>query len=194
MISEQRTRMHPSPHNYPHRLKSHSSALRIIAERSTKGETRDLLLQDLVSRDKTQRNKALNALYFLVSNRARMASVRTSETKFLLTRSISLSHLHLLPAAGPPCLYRTNQLSLQSPGRTYRGDIDDCLTDSPKDQAFGREESAEYTQYGPTRKCACCARGWYRQSLAGQVPLSVRHWRAATTSRCRDSYENVVVG
>ncbi|RAH46960.1 uncharacterized protein BO95DRAFT_411029 [Aspergillus brunneoviolaceus CBS 621.78] len=62
-----------------------AAALRIIAERSTKGETRDLLLQDLVSRDKTQRNKALNALYFLVSNRA-------------LSRTSICSRLQDLPA------------------------------------------------------------------------------------------------
>ncbi|KAK2796758.1 hypothetical protein FQN50_009439 [Emmonsiellopsis sp. PD_5] len=38
-----------------------SAALRIISERSTKGSTRDLLLQDLSSKIPTVRNKALNA-------------------------------------------------------------------------------------------------------------------------------------
>ncbi|KAI9044611.1 uncharacterized protein KD926_000522 [Aspergillus affinis] len=47
-----------------------SRALRIIAERSTKGETRDLFLEDLASKHKDRRNKALSAIHFLVSNRA----------------------------------------------------------------------------------------------------------------------------
>ncbi|PLN82721.1 hypothetical protein BDW42DRAFT_200273 [Aspergillus taichungensis] len=47
-----------------------AASLRIIAERSTKGETRDLLLADLASKDGERRNKALSAMYFLVSNRA----------------------------------------------------------------------------------------------------------------------------
>ncbi|KAL3475336.1 hypothetical protein BJX99DRAFT_229708 [Aspergillus californicus] len=47
-----------------------SAALRIIAERSVKGDTRDLLLKDLASKHPEQRNRALNAMYFLVSNRA----------------------------------------------------------------------------------------------------------------------------
>ncbi|KAK2784686.1 hypothetical protein FQN52_008914 [Onygenales sp. PD_12] len=42
-----------------------SAALRIISERSTKGSTRDLLLEDLSSKIPTVRNKALNALHFL---------------------------------------------------------------------------------------------------------------------------------
>ena len=47
-------------------------ALRIISERSTKGDTRDLLLRDLTSENKAKRNRALNAMHFLVSNRACM--------------------------------------------------------------------------------------------------------------------------
>ncbi|KAJ5246994.1 Armadillo-like helical [Penicillium chermesinum] len=47
-----------------------AAALRIISERSTKGETRDILLADLSSKNKTRRGKAINALHFLVSNRA----------------------------------------------------------------------------------------------------------------------------
>ncbi|KAE8314080.1 hypothetical protein BDV41DRAFT_535033 [Aspergillus transmontanensis] len=47
-----------------------AAALRIIAERSTKGETRDLLLRDLASTDTERRSKALSAMYFLVSNRS----------------------------------------------------------------------------------------------------------------------------
>lgn len=49
--------------------------MRIIAERSTKGETRNLLLADLASKDGERRNKALSAMYFLVSNRARTEPV-----------------------------------------------------------------------------------------------------------------------
>lgn len=47
-------------------------ALRIISERSTKSSTRDLLLEDLASKNKERRGKALTALLFLVSNRACM--------------------------------------------------------------------------------------------------------------------------
>ncbi|EAW15102.1 uncharacterized protein ACLA_057580 [Aspergillus clavatus NRRL 1] len=47
-----------------------AAALRIIAERSTKGQTRDLLLKDLASKNKERRGKALAAMFFLVSNRA----------------------------------------------------------------------------------------------------------------------------
>ena len=49
-------------------------ALRIISERSTKGDTRDLLLEQLASKHKISQGRALNALNFLVSNRARMSS------------------------------------------------------------------------------------------------------------------------
>ncbi|KAJ5121218.1 uncharacterized protein N7515_009179 [Penicillium bovifimosum] len=48
-----------------------ASALRIISERSTRGDTRDLLLLDLASKNKVQQQRALNALNFLVSNHAR---------------------------------------------------------------------------------------------------------------------------
>ncbi|KAJ5606969.1 hypothetical protein N7537_003588 [Penicillium hordei] len=47
-----------------------AAALRIISERSTKGDTRDLLLEELASRNKVHQRRALNALNFLVSNRA----------------------------------------------------------------------------------------------------------------------------
>ncbi|QSS53564.1 hypothetical protein I7I53_00859 [Histoplasma capsulatum var. duboisii H88] len=62
-----------------------AAALRIISERSTKGSTRDLLLEDLSSKDPTLRNKALNALYFLVSNRALSRSSVTNRLKDLPT-------------------------------------------------------------------------------------------------------------
>ncbi|KLJ06951.1 hypothetical protein EMPG_17559 [Blastomyces silverae] len=57
-----------------------AAALRIISERSTKGSTRDLLLEDLSSKDPALRNKALNALYFLVSNRACKCSLSLSRS------------------------------------------------------------------------------------------------------------------
>ncbi|KAJ6109722.1 Armadillo-like helical [Penicillium sp. IBT 16267x] len=47
-----------------------AAALRIIAERSTKGEARDILLDDLSSKNKVRQGRALTALNFLVSNRA----------------------------------------------------------------------------------------------------------------------------
>ncbi|KAL4913160.1 hypothetical protein BDW62DRAFT_220848 [Aspergillus aurantiobrunneus] len=47
-----------------------SAALRIIAERSVKGDTRDLLLKDLASKNPERRNKAIPTAFFLVSNRA----------------------------------------------------------------------------------------------------------------------------
>ncbi|KAJ5358627.1 uncharacterized protein N7496_011040 [Penicillium cataractarum] len=45
-------------------------ALRIISQRSTKGDTRTLLLEDLRSFSKKRQGKALTALHFLVTNRA----------------------------------------------------------------------------------------------------------------------------
>ncbi|OJD14318.1 hypothetical protein AJ78_05313 [Emergomyces pasteurianus Ep9510] len=62
-----------------------AAALRIISERSTKGSARDLLLEDLSSKNPVTRNKALNALYFLVSNRALSRSSVTSRLKDLTT-------------------------------------------------------------------------------------------------------------
>ncbi|CEO58572.1 hypothetical protein PMG11_03284 [Penicillium brasilianum] len=47
-----------------------SAALRIISQRSTKGEARTLLLDDLASLSKKRQGKALTALHFLVTNRA----------------------------------------------------------------------------------------------------------------------------
>ncbi|OJJ63201.1 hypothetical protein ASPSYDRAFT_86843 [Aspergillus sydowii CBS 593.65] len=47
-----------------------SAALRIIAERSVKANTRNLLLKDLASKNPERRNKAIPAVFFLVSNRA----------------------------------------------------------------------------------------------------------------------------
>lgn len=44
-------------------------ALKILSERSTKGKTRDLLLEDLSSTHRPVRMRALNALHFLLSNR-----------------------------------------------------------------------------------------------------------------------------
>ncbi|KAL4927906.1 uncharacterized protein BDV17DRAFT_265451 [Aspergillus undulatus] len=61
-----------------------SAALRIIAERSVKSDTRDLLLEDLASVNPERRNKAISATFFLVSNRA-------------LSRTSVCSHLKDVP-------------------------------------------------------------------------------------------------
>ncbi|KAF3482158.1 uncharacterized protein GIQ15_04917 [Arthroderma uncinatum] len=47
-----------------------AAALRIVSERSTKGSTKELLLDDLASEDPERRRKALNALSFLISSTA----------------------------------------------------------------------------------------------------------------------------
>ncbi|WEW58501.1 hypothetical protein PRK78_003969 [Emydomyces testavorans] len=57
-----------------------AAALRIVSERATKGSTRDLLLEDLSSRDLARRRKALNALHFLVSSRTLEHTEETSTT------------------------------------------------------------------------------------------------------------------
>ncbi|KKK17932.1 hypothetical protein AOCH_005590 [Aspergillus ochraceoroseus] len=62
-----------------------SAALRIIAERSTKGDTRDFLLSDLASKNPERRGKALTAMYFLVSNRALSRTSVCSRLKDLST-------------------------------------------------------------------------------------------------------------
>jgi hypothetical protein len=54
--------------------KLRASAIKIIAERSTKASTRKLLLQDLASKQPARSEQALHALWFLLSD----ASLRTS--------------------------------------------------------------------------------------------------------------------
>jgi hypothetical protein len=54
--------------------KLRASAIKIIAERSTKASTRKLLLQDLASKQPERRDQALHALWFLLSD----SSLRTS--------------------------------------------------------------------------------------------------------------------
>ncbi|KAK2873452.1 hypothetical protein FQN49_002359 [Arthroderma sp. PD_2] len=51
-------------------LPLYSRSLRIVSERSTKGPTKELLLDDLASEDPERRRKALNALSFLISSTA----------------------------------------------------------------------------------------------------------------------------
>lgn len=46
-------------------------SLRIISERATKESSRDILLEDLASNNKRRRDRALTAIHFLVSSRAR---------------------------------------------------------------------------------------------------------------------------
>jgi hypothetical protein len=71
---------------YPLTTTNSSRALRIISERSTKGETRDLLLDDLACKDdKIRRGRALTALNFLVSNRACMQAVLSTSKSPVLT-------------------------------------------------------------------------------------------------------------
>ncbi|KAL2824525.1 hypothetical protein BDW59DRAFT_147462 [Aspergillus cavernicola] len=62
-----------------------SAALRIIGERSVKGDTRDLLLKDLASKHPERRNNALAAMFFLVSNRALSRTSVCSRLKDLPT-------------------------------------------------------------------------------------------------------------
>ncbi|RDW81779.1 uncharacterized protein DSM5745_05336 [Aspergillus mulundensis] len=62
-----------------------SAALRIIAERSVKGDTKDLLLEDLASKNPERRNKAISAAFFLVSNRALSRTSVCSQLKDVST-------------------------------------------------------------------------------------------------------------
>ncbi|KAK2741020.1 hypothetical protein FQN57_005756 [Myotisia sp. PD_48] len=49
-------------------LFSHRRSLKIVSERASKEPTRDLLLEDLASKDRGRRQKALTAIHFLVAN------------------------------------------------------------------------------------------------------------------------------
>ncbi|OXV09327.1 hypothetical protein Egran_02917 [Elaphomyces granulatus] len=62
-----------------------AAALRIVSERSTKDVTRKLLLEDLASKDRGRRNKALTAMYFLVSNRSLSRTSVSGQLKDLRT-------------------------------------------------------------------------------------------------------------
>lgn len=66
-------------------LTAPARALRIVSERSTKDVTRDLLLEDLASKDRGRRNKALTAMYFLVSNRSRTSGFTIYSLSFLIS-------------------------------------------------------------------------------------------------------------
>lgn len=63
-------------------------ALRIISQRSTKGEARTLLLDDLASLSKKRQGKALTALHFLVTNRARTQTSPPTDKSSMLTDSV----------------------------------------------------------------------------------------------------------
>lgn len=106
MISARRMTTSKLPGQAPGPTNTLSSALRIIAERSTKGETRDLLLEDLASQDKDRRDRALSAMHFLVSNRARKITqpVHTRLKNFGILTSRINQWLE------PPCVhdYRTS--------------------------------------------------------------------------------------
>lgn len=58
-----------------------AAALRIICERSTNSATRDLLLQDLASKNKEKRHQAVTAMYFLVSHRPLLRTSVSSRLK-----------------------------------------------------------------------------------------------------------------
>ncbi|EER28641.1 hypothetical protein CPC735_039050 [Coccidioides posadasii C735 delta SOWgp] len=62
-----------------------AAALKIIAERATKGPTRDLLLEDLSSRDPLLRRRALDALHFLILSRPLARSSASSRLRDLST-------------------------------------------------------------------------------------------------------------
>ncbi|KAL1960791.1 hypothetical protein VTO42DRAFT_6621 [Malbranchea cinnamomea] len=62
-----------------------AAALKIVAERSTKGSTRDLLLEDLSSPSQAVRMKALNALHFLLSNRTLNRSAMSARLRDVAT-------------------------------------------------------------------------------------------------------------
>lgn len=77
-----------SPSHYTIIVTNGSRALRIISQRSTKGDTRALLLEDLRSFSDTRRSKALTALHFLVTNRARMQTSSSPNESPMLTDNV----------------------------------------------------------------------------------------------------------
>lgn len=87
-------------------------ALRIISERSTKGDTRDLLLAELASRNKVYQRRALNALNFLVSNRARTSPILHFLKERMKLISCSYSNFNMHSTCRPTHLYCHYQLPL----------------------------------------------------------------------------------
>ena len=110
-----------------------SSAIKIIAERCTKSEPRELLLRDLASHDTKKRDKAIHALWLLLSN----PSLKGTETSGLFTdlvafESVITALVDLLPLyqvqklTDPPEPQDSDQQgfsnsSAQQPQKTFRG-------------------------------------------------------------------------
>ncbi|KAJ5355805.1 Armadillo-like helical [Penicillium concentricum] len=95
-----------------------AAALRIISERSTKGDTRDLLLEELASRNKVHQHRALNALNFLVSNRAltrtsictRLADVPTFTAIINCLCNLLEEHVEKTSTTNSPILPKTRPM------------------------------------------------------------------------------------
>ncbi|KAJ5177510.1 Armadillo-like helical [Penicillium coprophilum] len=95
-----------------------AAALRIISERCTKGDTRDLLLEELSSRNKVHQQRALNALNFLVSNRAltrtsictRLADVPTFTAIINCLCNLLEEHVEKTSTTNSPILPKTRPM------------------------------------------------------------------------------------
>ncbi|CAI7588782.1 unnamed protein product [Penicillium palitans] len=95
-----------------------AAALRIISERSTKGDTRDLLLEELASKNKVHQRRALNALNFLVSNRAltrtsicsRLADVPTFTAIINCLCNLLEEHVEKTSTTNSPILPKTRPM------------------------------------------------------------------------------------
>ncbi|KZN88800.1 hypothetical protein EN45_073860 [Penicillium chrysogenum] len=95
-----------------------AASLRIISERSTKGDTRDLLLEEVASRNKVQQRRALNALNFLVSNRAltrtsicsRLADVPTFTAIINCLCNLLEEHVEKTSTTNSPILPKTRPI------------------------------------------------------------------------------------
>lgn len=165
-------RMIPPSDRRKHRLIL-DRALRIISERSTKGGTRDLLLEDVASKDKLRQSRALTALHFLVSNRACMFIICKCESHRSLTIMNSIPNFCLHQTPRCPNIHSHYQLPLQFPGRTYRTNVLDGFTYSSQNQTRRREKSTFYFEHPLTRKYSCCNRIRHCQSLALQISISL---------------------
>lgn len=174
-------------------ISNNSRALRIISERSSKGETRDLLLEDLTSKDKNRRSKALNAMHFLVSNRACMPIPSSKSDVPLMAHKNSITHLHLHPAQRPTNLHCTRRLRLSLPRRTRGGNLHDNIANPPKNPSPRRTESPEHHQLSPTREYTSRIGSRDCQPLALQVPVSVRADGTIPETGCGYSHEDLVV-
>jgi hypothetical protein len=138
MTSDPRTR-----YSHPHYIiiaANGSRALRIISERSLRENTRDLILEDLAHKNKIPRDRALTALYYLVSDRARMLHTPTPKKSPMLIPSSKQEHRVLL-SARPRDVYRLDHLSMQLPRRAHRTMVRDYLAHPAQDQTPRREQS-----------------------------------------------------